>query len=135
MIELRGTHAAHNATRFLEEQGALWGARPDVINRAGAAVGEALEALQNADMVSGPVQLKASFDEFRLRLVLDYPGRAFALQTRKKMDLSSLLDEDGDAALDDAMARMSSHLIKGLADKVSSSEQAGRAVLNMQFNH
>jgi xanthine/uracil permease len=134
-IELSGAHAAHNATRFLEEQGALWGARPDVINRAGAAIGEALEALQGADMIQGPVGLKASFDEFSLRLILEYPGKAFALQTRKKLDLSSLLDEEGDAALDDAMARMSSHLIKGLADKVSSSEQSGRAVLNMQFSH
>ena len=135
MIELSGAHAAHNATRFLEDQGAQWGARRDVITRAGAAVGEALEALQGADMVRGPVRLKASFDEFKLGLVLEYPGKAFALQARKKMDLSSLLNEEDDAALDDAMARMSSHLIKGLADEVSSSEQSGVAMLNMQFSH
>ncbi len=134
-IELAGIHAAQNATRFLEEQGALWGARRDVITRAGAAVGEALEALQSADMIQGPVQFSAQFDEFKLELALNYPGKAFALKTRKKLDLSSLLDEDDEAALDDAMARMSSHLISGLADRVSSAERSGRAVLKMQFSH
>jgi xanthine/uracil permease len=134
-IELSGAYAAQEATRFLEDQGANWGARRDVITRAGAAVGEALEALQSADMVRGPVTLRASFDEYQLTLVLDYPGSAFALQAKKKLDLSALLDEEGDDALDAAMSKMSSHLIRHLADKVKSSELAGRAELVMQFSH
>jgi len=134
-IELSGIYAAQQATQFLEEQGANWGARSDVITRAGAAVGEALEALQSADMVRGPVTLRASFDEYQLTLVLDYTGDAFALQERKKLDLSAILDEEGDVALDAAMAKMSSHLIRHLADKVRSSQRADRAELVMQFNH
>ncbi|HFD81584.1 MAG TPA: hypothetical protein ENK05_14520 [Gammaproteobacteria bacterium] len=134
-IELAGPHAAYDATEFLEAQGASWGARRDVITRAGAAVGEALEALQGAGLVEGPVKLRASFDEFRLVLILDYAGRAFQLEPVKKMDLSALLTEEGDAGFEDAMARMSSHLIRNLADKVSSAERAGRAELRMQFSH
>lgn len=134
-IKLSGAYAAQEATEFLEDQGANWGARRDVITRAGAAVGEALEALQSADMVRGPVTLRASFDEYHLTLVLDYPGAPFALQAKKKLDLSAIMDEEGDAALDAAMSKMSSHLIRHLADKVNSSEQAGRAELVMQFNH
>ena len=133
-IELSGTHAASEATHFLEDRGADWGARKDVISRAGAAVGEALEALQSNQMSKGPITLHASFDEFKLVLMLEYEGDAFSLE-KQKMDLSALLTEDGDAALDDAMAKMSSHLIRNLADKVSSTEQAGFARLNMQFNH
>jgi len=134
-IELSGAYAAQQATRFLEDQGANWGARRDVITRAGAAVGEALEALQSADMVRGPVTLRASFDEYQLTLVLDYPGSAFALQAKKKLDLSALLDEEGDDALGAAMSKMSSHLIRHLADTVKSSERADRAELVMQFSH
>jgi hypothetical protein len=121
--------------RLVACQGANWGARRDVITRAGAAVGEALEALQSADMVRGPVTLRASFDEYQLTLVLDYPGSAFALQAKKKLDLSALLDEEGDDALDAAMSKMSSHLIRHLADTVKSSERADRAELVMQFSH
>ena len=134
-IELSGAYAAQQATRLLEDQGAIWGARRDVITRAGAALGEALEALQSAGMVDGPVTLRASFDEYKLTLALVYRGKAFALQAKQKMDLGALLDEEGDAGMDAAMSRMSSHLIRHLADKVSSSERAGQAELVMQFNH
>ena len=135
-VELSGPYAAQAATRFLEDQGANWGARADVINRAGAAVGEALEALHSAGVMTGDaVTLKASFDEYSVVLELLYPGTAYSLEPRQKLDLGALLDEEGDAGLDEAMARMSSHLIRNLANKVTSFGRAGEAVLRMQFNH
>jgi len=133
-IELSGTHTASEATRFLEDHGADWGARKDVITRAGAAVGEALEAIQVNNMSKGPITLRASFDEFKLVLTLEYEGQAFSLK-KQKMDLSKLFLEDNDNALDDAMSKMSSHLIRNLANKVSSTEQSGFAKLTMQFAH
>jgi len=135
-MELSGHHSASMATQFLEKQGSLWGARRDVITRGGAAIGEVLEALQSGSMVKeGPVKLMASFDEFKLILQLEYQGDAFSLETKKKLDISALLLEEDDTMLDDAMSNMSSHIIKSLADKVSSSEQSGVADLSMQFNH
>jgi hypothetical protein len=133
-IELSGTHAASDATRFLEDHGADWGARKDVITRAGAAVGEALEALHNDNMSKGPIMLRASFDEYKLVLILEYEGKAFSLE-KQKMDLGAILLDDSESALDDAMANMSSHLIRNLANKVTSSEQSGFARLTMQFAH
>lgn len=133
-IELSGTHAASEATRFLEDHGADWGARKDVINRAGTAIGEALEAMQANNMSTGPIKLTASFDEFKLVLVLDYEGSAFSLK-KEKLDISTLLTENSDSALDDAMSRISSNLIRNLANKVSSTEQSGFANLTMQFAH
>ena len=135
-IALSGIGAPQQATRFLEELGADWGARPDVINRAGVAVGEALEVLHGEHRVDdGPVQLKAHFDEYKLTLVLDYQGRAFSLKPAKKMDLSALLDADDDSGLDAAISGVSSRLLNKLADKVSSVEQRGRARLRLQFAH
>ena len=134
-IELAGLSAAQDATRFLEQSGADWGARQDVISRAGVAVGEALEVLHGEELVEGPIRLKAHFDEYRLNLELDYRGRAFSLKPAKKMDLSALLDEEGDAGLDAAISGMSSRLVRKLADKVSSVEQGGNARLRLQFAH
>lgn len=134
-IELSGVSAPQDASRFLEEMGGDWGARQDVISRAGVAVGEALEMLRSEDRVQGAVMLKAHFDEYRLSLVLDYPGTALPLKPAKKLDLSALLDEEGDSGLDAAISGLSSRLVRKLADKVTSVEQGGKARLRLQFAH
>jgi hypothetical protein len=135
-LDLVGAHAGQAATSFLEDCGAAWGARRDVVARAGVAVGEALEALYGANLVEGPVTLRASFDEYKLVLDLDYPGCAISFGANQKIDLEALLeDDDEDRALDAAMSGMSGHLIKHLADRVTSSETAGRALLRLRFNH
>jgi hypothetical protein len=134
-VQLDGTHTGQAATNFLEDCGACWGARRDVVARAGVAIGEALEALFGAELVEGPIILRASFDEYKLVLDLDYSGRAISFAADQKIDLEALLDDDEDAALDAAMSGMSGQLIKHLADRVTSSETAGRALLRLRFNH
>jgi hypothetical protein len=134
-IELSGIDAPQRATRFLENLGADWGARQDVINRAGVAVGEALEVLDSEDLVDGPVRLKAHFDEYKLTLMLDYQGHALPLKPVQKMDLSALLDAEDDSGLDAAISGLSSRLVRKLADKVSSVEQGGQARLRLVFAH
>lgn len=122
------------ATRFLEDQGARWGARREVILRAGIAVGEALEALQRADVIAGPARLGVRFDEYRLSLQLVYPGRSIALAA-EPADLTAMLAADGEQALDDAMAVVSGRLIRTLADRVDSAEAGGQGELRLQFEH
>lgn len=137
-IELAGIGAAHDASEFLEDRGAAWGARRDVISRAGIAVGEVLEVLHNERMVEGPVNLQATFDEYRLQLQLDYQGTAFNFAGDQALDLAAFMegDEDeDDLALDAAMSQMSGALIQNLADKVSSVKQGGQATLRMEFSH
>ena len=135
-VELAGAHSGQTATNFLEDCGASWGARRDVVARAGVAIGEALEALYGAEVVNGPVTLHVSFDEYKLLLDLNYPGRAINFAANQKIDLEALLeDDDEDAALDAAMSGMSGQLIKHLADRVTSNETAGRALLRLRFNH
>jgi xanthine/uracil permease len=135
-VELAGAHSGQAATNFLEDCGASWGARRDVVARAGVAIGEALEALYGNELVDGPPTLRASFDEYKLLLDLSYPGCAISFSANQKIDLEALLEEDDeDAALDAAMSGISGHLIEHLADRVSSSETAGRALLRLRFNH
>ena len=133
--ELDRASAGRDAAAFLEHNGKIWGARKDVIMRAGVAVGEALEALEAAGVVAGPVTLSASFDEFDLACRLTYPGKPLALKEHAPMDAMALLEEEDDAALDAAMERMSSLLVARLADRVLSSERNGTAELRLHFNH
>jgi xanthine permease XanP len=136
-LELDGFGVTGKATRFLEDCGSSWGARRDVISRAGLSVGEALEVLNSERMVEGPVTLKAKFDEYKLIIALDYKGSRLPLADQGEMDLSTFFedDDDDDSALDAAMATMSSVLVKNLADKVDSKEQGERAELRLEFSH
>lgn len=122
------------ASRFLEDQGARWGARREVILRAGIAVGEALEALHRAGVITGPSRLRVRFDDYWLNLQLVYPGAAMRLTTAPA-DLNAMLAADDEQALDDAIAAVSDRLIRTLADRVESSESPGQGELRLQFEH
>jgi xanthine/uracil permease len=124
-------------TNFLEECGEDWGARHDVIARAGVALEEAVETLERTKLRQGDGQIKANFDEYNLILTLDYPGKKIALKRDVKIDWEALMesDSDDDQELDLAMSNLSGVLLNNLADKVVSSEQNGHAELKLQFSH
>ncbi len=135
-VQIKGYNASLAATKFLEEKGADWGARRDIINKAGIAIGEALETLHAEKMLNGgPIKLKVRFDEMKLVISLFYTGRAFPLKNDQGPDLFALLESDDDSALDTAMAQISGTMIRHLADKVSSSTQGTTAELRLQFSH
>jgi xanthine permease XanP len=119
----------------LENCGMDWGARPDVIARAGMAVGEALEALHGANLLKSELTHRATFDEYNLVVRLDYPGKAISFAAETAIDLQALMDDENDDALDAAMSNMSGLLIRNLADSVSSGEEGERAKLQLQFTH
>ncbi len=122
------------ATRFLEDQGARWGARREVILRAGIAVGEALEALHRAGVIAGPARLGVRFDDYWLNLQLLYPGQPIRLATAPA-NLKAVLDAEDDQAFDEAMAAVSGWLIRSLADRVESAEAGGQGALRLTFEH
>ncbi len=92
---------AAQASRLLEESGADWGARREVIQRATLVVDEALEVLRREGVMAGPARLMVHFDESTLKLTLDYPGQAIPLEADHPVYLRALLDSDQDeTALD-----------------------------------
>ena len=135
-LTLEGYNTSLTATQFLEEKGADWGARKDVINKAGIAVGEALEVLHAEKLLQGgPIQLRAKFNEIKLVVSLVYKGLVFPLRNEQSPDLRKFLESDDESALDTAVAGMSGAMIRQLVDKVSSSAQDTTAELRIQFNH
>ena len=135
-ITLTGPEESSKATRFLEDCGISWGARHDVIARAGQSVVEAMESLHEGKLMEGPANLKATFDEYEVVLTLNYPGRGTAFAGSHTVDLKKLMEEsEGMEALDAAMSTISTRLIQKLADVVKCDEAGGRATLYLQFIH
>lgn len=135
-ITLNGPEESGKATRFLEDCGVSWGARHDVITRAGSSVVEALEVLHEGKLMKGPAKLQATFDEYTVKLSLNYPGQGAYFAKSQSVDLKELMESgEGMEALDAAMSNISTRLIQKLADVVKSDESDKRATLYLQFIH
>jgi NCS2 family nucleobase:cation symporter-2 len=70
-------------SRFFEKQGASWGARPDVIRRAGPATTEWCEEIRQ---IAGPAHadIEMEFDEFQLATTISCPQLATLLADDRK---------------------------------------------------
>lgn len=134
--QLDGPRPAEQARRLLEDGGADWGARREVILRAILVIDEALAILRQEGVMAGPARLVARFNEDTLVLTLDYPGQAIRLEADQPLDVRALLDSDQDeTALDQTMAAISATLIRNLADRVGSRSRPGRGRLRLELNH
>ncbi len=131
-----GSRALHtDITGFVETQGAAWGARRAVVQRAALAALEAAEAIASAGEGRHVIALRGHFDEFNLDLDLLHSGAPLELTVGTAPGTAALLDGDDDSAIDAALAQMSGLLLRHLADRVSTGESAGQAVLKLHFEH
>lgn len=126
-------------TDFVEQQGAAWSARHDVVRRAASAALEAAEAI-TATGHGHLLSIAGSFDEFRMDLTLTHAGPPIALdRTTSHMPMELPTDAIWDAddlAMDAALQRMSHTLLHHLADKVSSgSDKQHASWLCLHFEH
>lgn len=126
-------------TGLVETWGAAWGARRNVVQRAAIAALEAAEAVAaQGRRLTG---LRGSFDEFNLDLELLHTGAPLALSAGPAAPASAALLDGDDSAIDAALANVSGLLLRHLADRVSTSENAGssggggEAVLRLHFEH
>lgn len=121
--------AAHDAVgEFLVAQGARWGARQDVIQRAVFCARQAMESIFEHCRVDGPALLEASFDEFNLDIRISYLGEAFVLPDTRPTE-EQILEEDGGERL------LAGYLIRRSADRVRAVRRADDAVLEFHFQH
>jgi NCS2 family nucleobase:cation symporter-2 len=121
--------AAHDAVRgFLEQQGAKWGARRDVVERAIFGTAQAEESIVEHCNVQGPVTVEASFDEFNLDIRLSWQGDDFVLPESRPTDEQIRETDEG-------MRLLAGFLIQRNADRVRASRRGDRAVLEFHFQH
>jgi len=113
---------------FLEQQGAKWAARRDVIERAIFGTAQAAESIAENSRLEGPIQIEVSFDEFNLDLKLSYRGDEFLIEDHRPTN-----EEIRDS--DDGIRRLAGFLIQRNADRVRSSRRGDKAVLECHYQH
>ncbi len=111
---------------FMELQGAAWGARKEVVQRAISALNEFMEAVISNELTKSPVELAVSFDEFKLDAEFHYEGELmeFADKRPSKAEL-----------LEHGTAKLSGFIIKSYVDKISAEQTDGKCTVMLHFEH
>jgi xanthine permease XanP len=125
-IRFAAGQATHEAvSQFLSEQGARWGARRDIIDRAIYGVLQSLDVLED---LQSDLTLDASFDEFNLDVRVSYDGEALQLPDERPSDEYIRDSEDG-------MRLLAGYMLRGNADRVRSDTKDGRSTVLFHFDH
>jgi NCS2 family nucleobase:cation symporter-2 len=115
-------------TKLLQEQGAAWGMRTEVVVHATDAIHEFMIAARQRGVIT-PVQLKLCFDEFKLDADLTYEGEPIELPAAPpSMDT---LDRSPEAAT----ASIAAYLVSRFADRVHIHSADGHCHVHLHFEH
>jgi NCS2 family nucleobase:cation symporter-2 len=110
-------------------QGAIWGARPDIIKRAVFGVSQLIDAVDENCRKDGPMTVTASFDEFNLDVRLAYQGDVLEFPEQRPSA------DDIRAGLD-GMRRLAGFMLRRNADRIATETgDGGRAVVHFHFDH
>jgi NCS2 family nucleobase:cation symporter-2 len=113
---------------FLEAQGATWGARRDVIDRASFNLSQSIETIVDSCDPQGPLEIEASFDEFRLDLRVSYAGPPLELPDHRPTNEEIMASDEG-------QRRLAGFMLRRQADRVQSSHRTGRSTILFHFDH
>ena len=114
--------------RFLENQGAKWGARPQVIHEAKHILRELVEALFMHNKTKGPVQIEALFDEYNLNIHATYNGEPMEFPQSPPTEDELMLDAN-------SLAKMSGFMIQFMAEKVTTSIKVDHCKVSIHITH
>jgi xanthine permease XanP len=112
--------------KFLETQGATWGARPAVIEEAKHILRELVEALFMYAKTKGPVQVEALFDEYNLNIHVHYEGKPMEFPKSPPTEDEIITDRS-------SLSRMSGFIIQLFAEKVTSTADGDRCTVSIHI--
>ena len=113
---------------FFKANGATWGARPEVVNRATFGVIQLVDAVRGEFWHRGTLEIRASFDEFSLNVDLAYDGDALEFPEQRPTNKQIRESEDG-ARL------MAGFMLRKCADRLRSQDKDGRASVHLHYDH
>lgn len=113
---------------FMEGNGAAWGARRDVIDRAAFGLAQSIETIVESGVAAGPLEVEASFDEFSLDLRVSYEGPPLAFPEVRPSNEEIMASEDG-------ARRLAGFMLRRHADRIESSLKASRSSIMFHFDH
>ncbi|HSG34613.1 MAG TPA: solute carrier family 23 protein, partial [Sphingomonadaceae bacterium] len=85
--------------QFMEANGASWGARRDIIERASFNLTQSIETISDSCDPQGPLEISASFDEFRLDVRVSYSGPPLELPEKRPTNEEIMESEEGQRRL------------------------------------
>jgi NCS2 family nucleobase:cation symporter-2 len=113
---------------FMEANGAAWGARRDVIDRATFNLAQSIETIVDGCSPEGALEIEASFDEFNLDLRVSYAGPPLDLPDKRPTNEEIIASEEGHR-------RLAGYMLRRYADRVAVSHRAGRSTILFHFDH
>jgi len=114
--------------QFMETQGATWGARRDVIDRASFNLQQSLETIADGCEPRGPLEITASFDEFNLDVRISYLGPPLELPEKRPTNEEIMESEEG-------QRRLAGYMLRRYADRVAATHREGRSTILFHFDH
>jgi NCS2 family nucleobase:cation symporter-2 len=113
---------------FMEEAGATWGARRDVIDRASFNLTQSLEVIRDTCEPESPLVIEASFDEFNLDVLVSYAGAPLQLPEVRPSNEEIAASEEG-------QRKLAGFMLRRYADRVASTHRGGRTTISFHFDH
>jgi xanthine permease XanP len=123
-----GRVAPRALDEFMEGNGALWGARRDVIDRAKFNLAQSLEVIFDSCEPRGPVEVTATYDEFNVNLRVSYDGPPIELPDTRPTNDEIMDSEDG-------QRRLAGFMLRRYADRVVAAHRNGRSTILFHFDH
>jgi len=124
----RAAASPEKIEEFIETQGAAWGARKDVIDRAKFNLTQSIETIVDGCSPQGPLEIRASFDEFNLDVRVSYTGAPLELPEKRPTNEEIMESEEG-------QRRLAGFMLRRHADRVRATHNAGRSTILFHFDH
>jgi NCS2 family nucleobase:cation symporter-2 len=122
-----GAQAIDKVQYFLEEQGARWSARRDVMTRVIFGTAQTLEVVFDQGDESRQVVVEAIFDEYNLDVNLTYQGEPIELSDKRPSHVE-IRESAG-------VRKLAGYLIRRNADRVNVLPSAGYTMVKLHFEH
>ncbi|MBP2627129.1 MAG: UraA [Firmicutes bacterium] len=129
VVEMKpGAISSEDIAEFMENNGAAWGARREVINRAAIAINEFMESAAELGLATGAVKVDASFEEFNLDIDMYYEGMLMEFPNIRPTEAELLEDET-------AFIKLSGFLIKRHVDWLKTDCKNSTCRIQFHFDH
>ncbi len=122
---------ADDLNTYMEQQGRLWGARRDSVQRVRQAVWEAFDLVAHSDHIRAQqpwLEVQTRFDDYALRVRFIYEGVPLPVAENAPPSADDMLNDPA------AANRLSGYLLSRLARRVQISQREGRCMLDLYFD-
>jgi xanthine permease XanP len=114
--------------QFAEQQGGIWGARRDVIERAVRAMIETAEALELLVKPGAAARVTMTFDEYWLDVMAEYEGKPLVVGAAAPSHEELLADET-------QLTRLAAVMIRRQATRLTTSADGDKQKIHLGFEH